>query len=66
MYHKGNGLDVPSDLGKEQEANFSLKATAKLDGAGLLDLDTIKIFADSSATGPATYTTPIEDFFPKK
>lgn len=66
MYHLDNGLDVPDDLGKEQEGNFSLKVTAKLDDADLIDLDTIKILADSSATGPANYTIPIEDFFPEK
>ncbi len=66
MYHKGNGLDVPSDLGKEQEANFSLKAIAKLNDTGLLDLDTIEVLADSSATGPANYVVPMEDFFPEK
>lgn len=63
MYHEGNGLDVPSDLGKEQDANFSLKATAKLDDTGLLDLDTIVILSDNSAVGPPNYEVPIEDFF---
>ncbi|ACV64191.1 hypothetical protein Dtox_3472 [Desulfofarcimen acetoxidans DSM 771] len=65
MHHKGNGLDVPDDLGKEQEGNFLLKATAKIKATGLLDLDTIEILADNSATGPSNYEIPIEDFFPE-
>ena len=65
MYHKGNGLDAPGDLGQEQEANFALQATAKFDGAGLLDLDIIQILADNSAAGPPNYAIPLEDFFPE-
>lgn len=64
MHHKGNGLDVPSDLGKEQEVNFLLQATAKLDAESLPDLSTIEILADGSATGARDYRVPIVDFFP--
>jgi len=65
MYHLGNGLDVPDDLGKEQEGNFSLKANAKIGAGGLLDLSTIEILADNSPKGAPNYEVPIEDFLPK-
>ena len=64
MYHLGNGLDVPSDLGKEQEANWSLQATTKITNEGLLDLDIIRVLADASAVGASDYSIPIEEFFP--
>jgi len=65
MYHLGNGLDVPDDLGKEQEGNFSLKANAKIGAGGLLDLSTIEILADNRPKGAPNYEVPIEDFLPK-
>lgn len=64
MYHLGNGLDVPSDLGKEQEANWVLQATVQITADGRLDTTTVVILADNSFTGPPTYQVPIEDFFP--
>ena len=64
MYHLGNGLDIPSDLGKEQEANWSLQATARIESEGVLAFDSIQVSVDNSMTGPATYVVPIEDFFP--
>jgi len=66
MYHLGNGLDVPDDLGKEQAANWSLQATFKLTADGRLDISTAVILGDNSATGAPTYQVPIEDYFPSK
>lgn len=64
MYHLDNGLDVPSDFGKEQEANWSLRATIQIKDDGQLDTTTAVVLADNSATGPPTYQVPIEDYFP--
>jgi hypothetical protein len=64
MYHLSNGLDIPSDFGKEQEVNWRLQATARITGGGQLDMSTIVVLADDSATGPATYRVPVADYFP--
>lgn len=64
MYHLGNGLDVPSDFGKEQEANWSLRATIQIKDDGQLDTTTAVVLADNSVTGPPTYQVPIKDYFP--
>ena len=63
MHHRNNGLDIASDYGKEQEANWSLMATARIDN-GQLRESSIKVLADDSMTGPPTYQAPIEDYFP--
>lgn len=48
MYFLGKGWDIESDEG----------------GDGLLDFDTVRVFADSSAKGPPSYVIPLEAFFP--
>lgn len=55
--------DVPSDIGKEQQVNYSFRATAKISPDGALDPDSIVVLDDASATGPPQYVTPLEDFF---
>lgn len=55
--------DTMSDIGKEQQANYMFKATAKILVDGALDPDSIMVLADSSATGAPQYTTPLDDFF---
>ena len=64
MYHLGNGLDVPSDFGNEQEANTSLRVTAIITPNGRLDENTFEILYDNSATGPPRYCVLLEGFFP--
>lgn len=64
MYHLDNGIDVPSDLGKEQEANWSLQATIQLTDDGQLDTTTAVVLGDNRVTGPPTYQVPIKDYFP--
>ena len=63
MHHLGNGLDIPSDYGKEQEGNMYLQVTAKISVAWL-DTASIVALADNSVTGPPTYQIPIADYFP--
>jgi hypothetical protein len=64
MYHLGKGWDVAGDEGAEMQGNFSLQATVTINDNGELDLSTISILADNSASGPPDYCLPIEDFFP--
>ena len=66
MYHLGNGLDVPSDLGTEQEANLYLQVSVQIKTDGQLDMASATILADNSVTGPPTYQVPIEEYFPTK
>jgi hypothetical protein len=66
MYHFENGLEVSGDLGKEQEANWSLQATIQITADGQLDTTTAVILADNSPVGPPTYQEPIEDYFPNR
>jgi hypothetical protein len=63
MYHLNNGLDVSYEIGLEEQGNFSLQSTARLDGNGHIIPGTIEILSDTAANGPAEYTQPIEDFF---
>jgi hypothetical protein len=63
MYHLNSGLDVSYEIGLEKYGNFSLQATAWLDGSGTAVPGTIKILSDTAVHGPAEYTVPIEDFF---
>lgn len=65
MYHLDNGLDIESDFGKEIEGNFSFQATTKIID-GFIDLDIIKILADTNATGLPNYEIPVADFFPNQ
>ena len=64
MYFLGKGWDIESDEGVEQQANMGLQASAQIKTDGMLDLDTIAVFADSSAKGPAVYDIPLEAMFP--
>ena len=63
MYHLDNGLDIPTDFGKEQESNWFLQVTAKTTD-DRLDTTTIVTLADNSLFGPPTYQIQIDDFFP--
>ena len=65
MYHLGNGLDVASDFGVEQEGNFFLQTTARIMDDRRIDTATITILADDSFSGPPTFRVPIDDFFPQ-
>jgi len=64
MFNLGNGLDVPSDYGVEQQGNWHFQLTAKIANDGKLDLSTAIVLADDSVTGPPTYRVPIAEFFP--
>ena len=66
MYHLGNGLDAPSDYGKEEESNWFLQVTAKITAEGKLDMTSATILHDDSFEGPPTYQVPITNFFPPK
>ncbi len=66
MYHIGKGWDISSDEGIEQEGNLHLEATVKINTDGTLDFNSIEIFADSGANGPAVYNIPLHEFFPKQ
>lgn len=63
MYYLDNGLDIPSDFGKEQEANWFLQVTAKTSG-DRLDTTTIVTLADTSVTGTPAFQIPIDEYFP--
>jgi beta-lactamase regulating signal transducer with metallopeptidase domain len=56
-------FDIPSDIGKEQQANYMFKATAKISADGTFDLHSIVVLADTSAVGPPQYTQLLDDFF---
>lgn len=64
MYHLGKGWDVGTDDGVEQQVNWQLQATVAAHEDGSLDLETISVFSNSSAMGPASYDIPIEEEFP--
>lgn len=66
MYHLGKGWDIETDEGVEEQMNCRLQAKAVVKKDGTLDLETIVVFLDTSATGPANYDTPIEELFPKQ
>lgn len=64
MYHLGKGWDIGTDEGVEQQVNWKLQAIATVHEDGALDFETISIFSNSSAKGPASYDIPIEEEFP--
>lgn len=64
MYHLGKEWDVGTDEGVEQQVSWKLQATVTAHEDGLLDLETISVFSNSSARGPASYDIPIEEEFP--
>lgn len=64
MYHLGKGWDVGTDDGVEQQVNWQLQAMVAAHEDGSLDLETISVFSNSSAMGPASYDIPIEEEFP--
>jgi beta-lactamase regulating signal transducer with metallopeptidase domain len=64
MYNLGNGLDIESDFGKEQQSNFSFQATADVTENGLLDIPTLVVMSDTAPTGPPVYDTAVEAYFP--
>lgn len=64
MYHLGKGWDVGTDEGVNQQVNWKLQATVTAHEDGSLDFETISVFSNSSARGPAIYDIPIEEEFP--
>jgi len=64
MYHLGKEWDVGTDEGVEQQVSWKLQATVTAHEDGSLDFETISVFSNSSARGPASYDIPIEEEFP--
>lgn len=64
MYHLGKGWDVGTDEGVNQQVSWKLQATVTADEDGSLNFETISVFSNSSARGPASYDIPIEEEFP--
>ena len=64
MYHLGKEWDVGTDEGVEQQVSWKLQATVTAHEDGSLDFETISVFSNSSARGPASYNIPIEEEFP--
>ena len=64
MYHLGKGWDVGTDDGVEQQVNWQLQAAVAAHEDGSLDFETISVFSNSSAKGPASYDIPLEEEFP--
>lgn len=64
MYHLGKGWDVGTDEGVNQQVSWKLQATVTAHEDGSLDFETISVFSNSSARGPAIYDIPIEEEFP--
>lgn len=61
MYNLDSGGDISSDAGREMESNYFLLATGTVAEGSLTD---ITVLADTSLSGPAHYSMPVEDFFP--
>lgn len=64
MYHLGKGWDVGTDEGVNQQVSWKLQATVTAHEDGSLNFETISVFSNSSARGPASYDIPIEEEFP--
>jgi len=64
MYHLGKEWDVGTHEGVEQQVSWKLQATVTAHEDGSLDFETISVFSNSSARGPASYDIPIEEEFP--
>lgn len=64
MYHLGKGWDIGTDEGVEQQVNWHLQAAAAVHENGALDFESISVFSNSSAKGPASYDIPIKEEFP--